>query len=89
MQREPDDQTFWDEIEGYCGQLSYRPGETAQVHVSTKADTYDVVVKRWGASRVEVWRREGVSGQFHQPPDDADSMGCRWPVGVEVPVGSD
>ncbi|MCB0992007.1 MAG: hypothetical protein KDB16_13585, partial [Acidimicrobiales bacterium] len=58
-------------------------------HVSTKADTYDVVVERWGASRVEVWRREGVSGQFHQPPDDADSMGCRWPVGVEVPVGSD
>ena len=81
-----DDITFYDEVEGYCGALSYAPGETAQLHVSTHADTYDVTVERWGAKRVEVWVRRGLPGTWTPPPDDADSAGCRWPVSVEIPI---
>lgn len=85
-----DDVTFFDDIEAYCGRLSYRPGETVGLHVSTKAPSYDVVIERWGATREEVWRsREPVTGGFHEPPADADSAGCDWPVGLKVEVGTD
>lgn len=82
-----DDVTFYDEIEAYCGRLSYRPGERMTLHVSTTAPTYDVVVERWGATREEVWRSPTpVAGRYHPPPSDADANGCRWPVSLEVAV---
>lgn len=83
-----DDQTFWDDIEGYCGALSYGPGEVAQVHVSTRAERYDVTVERWGAERVTVWTAKDQRGELHAPPEDADSEGCGWPVSIEVPIDS-
>lgn len=81
-----DDQTFLDDIEGYCTPLSCEVGGSIGIHVSTRATRYDVVVERWGAVREEVWRSEGMSGSFVAPPIDADSRGCRWPVSLEVPV---
>ncbi len=81
-----DDQTFHDEIEGYCGRLSYLPGETVGLHVSTHRSSYDVRVERWGATRETVWSADGVPGEFVPPPPDADAEGCRWPVSVEIPV---
>lgn len=81
-----DDQTFHDDIEGYCGRLSYRPGETVGLHVSTRQPPYDVRVERWGSTRDEVWHASGLPGEFVPPPPDADSAGCRWPVSVEIPV---
>jgi hypothetical protein len=82
-----DDQTFHDEIEGYCAQLSVAPGEPVPLHVSTRCERFDVVVERWGATRDEVWRASGQPGHFTPPPDDADSYGCRWPSSLEIPVG--
>lgn len=84
-----DDVTFYDEIEGYAGRLSFSPGESAVLHVSTKADAYDVVVERWGAQRVEVWRQEGIEGVYTPVPADSDSNGCRWPGSVEVHIDDD
>jgi hypothetical protein len=85
-----DDVTFYDDIEAYCGRLSYRTGENVEVHVSTKAAAYDVVVERWGATRVEVWRSSApLTGTFHEPPADADARGCGWPVALEIPVAHD
>ena len=55
LERGADDQTFHDVIEAYCGALSYAPGETATVHVSTHAAAYDVVVERWGGERTIAW----------------------------------
>ena len=81
-----DDLTFFDEIEAYCGHLSAPPGGAAQIHVSTKHPHIDVVVERWGAEREVVWRSEAVAATFTPPPDDADSVGCRWPVSIEVPI---
>ena len=86
--RGADDQTFHDVIEGYCGALSYAPGDTATVHVSTHAATYDVVVERWGAERQLVWAANDLPGVFTPPPADADAdaNGCGWPVSVEIPI---
>ncbi len=84
-----DDPTFYDDIEGYAGRLSYRAGDIAQLHVSTRADTYAVTVERWGRERVQVWSRTGIEGTFIEPPVDADSNGCGWPVSVEIPTGED
>ncbi len=81
-----DDQTFHDDIEGYCTPLSVAPGATVALRVSTRSDRYDVTVERWGAQRVEVWRADDVAGSFVPPPADADAHGCRWPVSVEIPV---
>ncbi len=84
--RGADDQTFHDVIEGYCGALSYAPGETATVHVSTRAASYDVVVERWGAERSLVWAARDLPGTYTAPPVDADANGCGWPVSVEIPI---
>lgn len=84
-----DDQTFHDDIEGYCGRLSYRAGETVTLHVSTHSARFDVAVERWGATRVRRWEATGVPGRFVEPPPDADSAGCRWPTTIEIPVGDD
>ena len=80
-----DDQTFHDEIEGYCTPLS-SSGEAVQLRVSTRADRYDVAVERWGRQRETVWRADELPGVYIAPPPDADAAGCRWPVSVEVPV---
>jgi hypothetical protein len=83
------DITFYDDIEGYCSALSYRPGDTAGLHVSTKGDRFDVTVERWGAERHHVWSANGLEGRFSAPPADADSHGCRWPVTADVPIRTD
>ena len=82
-----DDLTFYDDIEGYCGKLSYRGGETVEVHVSTRAEAYEVTVERWGAERAVVWRSPvPIPGVLHEVPDDADANGCGWPVAVHIPT---
>ena len=84
-----DDQTFHDEIEGYCGRLSVQPGEPVALHVSTHADRFDVLVERWGTAREQVWSAADLPGSFVPPPVDADAEGCGWPTSVEIPVGED
>ncbi|MEZ5218207.1 MAG: hypothetical protein R2715_16875 [Ilumatobacteraceae bacterium] len=37
-----DEPTHFDEIEAYCGRLSYDPGDEATVHVRCTTETYDV-----------------------------------------------
>ena len=86
IERGADDQTFHDVIEAYCGALSYAPGETATVHVSTHAAAYDVVVERWGGERTIAWAANTVPGTFHEPPADADANGCGWPTAIEIPI---
>ena len=82
-----DDVTFFDDIEAYCGRLSYLPGDSVGLHVSTCADRFEVTVERWGATRQVVWSGGPFEGRFHPVPDGADAGGCGWPVSVEIPVG--
>jgi hypothetical protein len=73
-------------VEGYADRLSYRPGESVALHVSTPAKTFAVEVAREGAERKVVWSRSDVPGAEHPVPDDASARGCRWPVALRVPV---
>lgn len=82
-----DDITGYDEIEGYCARLSCAAGESLPVHASTRHDTFDVTVERWGAARELVWSATDVSGADHDVPPDADAAGCGWPASFEIPVG--
>jgi len=81
-----DDQTFHDDIEGYCGELSYPVGAAVGLHVSTRSSTFDVRVERWGASREPMWVAANVPGVFTPPPSDADAEGCRWPMTLQIPI---
>ena len=86
-----DDQTFHDDIEGYAGRLSYRVGETVTLHVSTRSERFDVVVERWGASRVRRWEATDVPGRFVESPPGADSAGFHLVTltARDAPVGRD
>ncbi|CAN5562981.1 hypothetical protein BH10ACT2_BH10ACT2_19550 [soil metagenome] len=82
-----DDVTHYDAVEAYCDQLSYSPGEVVGVHVWCSAATYNVDVRRWGGD--VCWSAAGLVGEAHVTPENADSHGCDWPIGVSVPVAAD
>ena len=48
-------------VEGYPGQLSYRPGEEVTFHCSSRVPTFSVEVARIGATREVVWRKTGIA----------------------------
>ncbi len=73
------DPTFHDDIEGYCGRLSYTAGDTVELHVSTRADRFEIAVHRWGATREQV-HTASAEGVYTPAPTDADSRGCGWPA---------
>jgi hypothetical protein len=76
-------------LAGYATTLSVRQGEPVGLAVSSTAKTFAVEVERVGASRERVWSKEGIEARSHAVPADASSHGCRWPVSVTVPVGSE
>ncbi|MFM2077209.1 MAG: hypothetical protein RJA49_1099, partial [Actinomycetota bacterium] len=84
-----DDVTRFDAVEGYCGRLSYRPGDEVTLHVASRSARFDVDVYRWGATRELVWSQHDVVGVDHPVPPDADANGCGWPVAVRFVVPAD
>src|SRR5258706_10454559 len=82
-----DDITRYDAVEAYCGELSVLPGATIALHVSCRADRYDIEIHRWGATRELVWSAADLAGQEHAIPADADANGCDWPAALTVPIG--
>ena len=84
-----DDITRYDAVEAYCGELSVMPGAAIALHVSCRADSYDIEIHRWGASHELVWSATDLAGNEHPTPDDADANGCNWPVAVTIPIGSE
>ena len=76
-------------VEGYAGQLSYAPGEEADLHVSTSAAKFSVEIARVGAKTEIVWSRKDLPGATYPVPDDASANGCRWPDTVRVPISKE
>ena len=76
-------------IEAYANQLSCRPGEVVELCVSSSAKHYAVEIARVGAEREVVFKKSDLPGTQHEIPDDASSYGCRWPVGLEIPIRDD
>ncbi len=67
-------------IEGYSGQVSYQPGETLELHVSTTASTFSIEISRLGMNAETKWREENIRGVASAIPERASSHGCDWPV---------
>jgi hypothetical protein len=82
--------TLIDSVEGYCGRLSYAPGDTVTLHTSARCATYDVTIERWGAARELVWHADDVRGAHYPAPPDASAKGCDWPAApVTISIGAD
>ncbi|HZX56442.1 MAG TPA: N,N-dimethylformamidase beta subunit family domain-containing protein, partial [Ilumatobacteraceae bacterium] len=79
----------YDFVEAYAGRSSYTAGDTVTLHVSCRAETYDIEIARWGSTRVVVWTATGREGIEHATPSDADAHGCGWPVSETVVVPDD
>jgi hypothetical protein len=71
------------QIWAYCDRVSYAPGETVRVHVSTTAPSFDLELTRDTLKPEIVLSREGLRGQSPDTPEDCSARGCGWPVAFE------
>lgn len=74
------------EIWGYTPKMSYRPGETVDLHVSTTAETWDLEIGRDGAEYEVLLTETGLPGRHHPTPEDCSAVGCGWPVARSVAI---
>lgn len=70
----------------YTDRLSYAPGEMLRIHTCTTALRYDLRIYRDGATETEVLVENGLTGHFHETPEDCSIKGCAWPVAKEMEV---
>ncbi len=77
------------EIWCYSDRLSYAPGETIRLHVSSAAPRFDLKIQRDGATLETVFERRGLSAAWHPTPADCSVVGCGWPVAFELTVPAD
>src|ERR1700744_6301099 len=54
----------------YTDRLSYAGGATIRIHTCTTAARYDLRLYRDGVEETEVFRQEGLAGQFYATPAD-------------------
>ncbi len=73
-------------LAGYTGRVSYAPGEEVTLHVSTNAPAFSVEISRYGLKPEKLWEQKDVPGREHPVPEDAPSMGCRWPAALTVKI---
>ncbi|MBE9175956.1 hypothetical protein IQ225_12780, partial [Synechocystis salina LEGE 06155] len=77
------------EVWGYTDRTSYAPGETVNLHVSTTADAYDLIITREGGTEKEVFQQKNLAGKLHPTPKDAYRVGAQWPVATQIKIPSD
>ena len=82
----------WDRlpVDGYAGATSYRPGATAEFHLSDNSDArwVRVDVLRVGAADTLVAEPWPVRIEPQSVPDDAAQSGCRWPPAFQLAIPS-
>ncbi len=71
----------------YPDVVSARPGETVNVHASTKTGPCKLTVQRRGATDNPAVVIENISVGHHSIPENADSEGCSWPAAVDFTIG--
>lgn len=81
----PSEPRIW----AYTDRLSYRAGEQIAVSVNTNALCFDVTINRDGAKAETVFSAKGLTGTWHDTPDDCSVTGCGWPVSLTIPVDPD
>ncbi|MBT5902738.1 hypothetical protein N9Y63_00555 [Akkermansiaceae bacterium] len=76
-------------VEGYAGRVSYAPGESVTLHVSSTAPKFSAEFTRLGAERISVWKKDDIVGAAHPTPKNASAHGCNWPSAISVPIPAD
>jgi len=77
------------EIWGYSDRMTYTPGDTVALHVSTTAATWEVEIGRDGLSHEPLYHAEGLTGRHHPTPADCSVTGCGWPVEHRLTIPAD
>lgn len=77
------------EIWGYTPQMSYAPGDTVSLHVSTTAPRWSLEIGRDGAEYVSLLSAEDLPGVHHDTPQDCSVNGCNWPSSFTFVVPQD
>lgn len=77
------------EVWSYTDRISYAPGESVGLHISTTAECYDVEIGRDGADYIALRRWEDLRGTHHETPQDCSVSGCNWPVALEFAIPED
>jgi hypothetical protein len=94
----PSERSFADEpqpatralsIEGYADQLSYAPGDTVELHVSTTAAKWSLEIARLGAKTETAFSKQDLAGAVHPVPANASSHGCGWPAAFSLKIPRD
>ena len=83
----PSDDPTQLEIWGYTDKLSYEPGETVQLHVSTTAEVFSVEIVRDGAEPLSLYHQDALKGRLSPTRTDAYTTGCDWPSlhSIQIP----
>lgn len=67
------------EVWCYTDRLSYRPGETVRVHLSSTVARVDLTIGRDGATWQPQLTFTDIAAHWHDTPDQCSVTGCDWP----------
>ena len=77
------------EIWCYTDAMSYRPGATVRLQISSTAATCSLRIVRDGALETPVLERQGIATRWQDTPDQCSVLGCGWETSFEFAVGAD
>ncbi|MDX8449888.1 N,N-dimethylformamidase beta subunit family domain-containing protein [Mesorhizobium captivum] len=77
------------EIWCYSDRLSYRPGETVRLQVSSTASTFAIEIVRDGADEIRVFEKSGITARWQDTPDQCSVEGCGWETAFEFRIADD
>lgn len=77
------------EIWCYSDRISYRPGETVRLQVSSSAPSFALEIVRDGGSCESFFQRTGISAWWQDTPEQCSVEGCGWETAFEFDIGSE
>ena len=77
------------QIWGYTDRLSYEPGDTVALHVSTSVDHFELQITYDGLKPKVVHEESDLLGELHSTPTDCSKQGCQWPVAYHFEIPFD
>lgn len=76
-------------IDAYTDQMSYLPGESAALHISTNFPAQvNLQITRLGAKPEVVWQKTDLNTTTHPVPAKASQLGCDWPAALKIPLAA-
>ena len=76
------------QVWAYTDALSYLPGETLRLHLTSTAPTARVVIARDGLALQQVYQAD-LAASFAATPADCSQTGCNWPLALALPIPED